>query len=110
MVIGRDIRRSEFLRLTALLAMASCEPGKSEPQVVHAPILPPVETAAPTAPTADHPVAPPPRSTSAPVATTDDKEGPDPPSDPSCSNAKGSLAVCKRIGPACEGLVDECTG
>lgn len=99
-----DIRRAEFLRLTALLALASCDATRSEPQVVHAPMLPPVATDTAGIP----PRIPTPSPEGTGAATTNDD--PEIPIDPSCNNAQGSLDVCKRIGPACEGLVDECMG
>lgn len=101
-----DIRRGEFLRLTALLALASCDASRAEPQVVHAPILPPVATTG-----ADPALsAPPPIPTPPPIGAATGNDDGEIPIDPSCSNAQGSLDVCKRIGPACEGLVDECEG
>ncbi|MBS2011712.1 MAG: hypothetical protein JST00_02265 [Deltaproteobacteria bacterium] len=109
-----EIHRAEFLRWTALLALASCEPAKADAPLVQAPILPPVQ--APSAPpflVGDPPSrAPAAASASArAIAPPEPEDDPsDPRSDPSCNNANGSLAVCSAIGPACEGLSDECMG
>lgn len=119
MTVALDIRRGEFLRLTTLLSMASmasmattasCDAAKTDAQVVNAPLLPPVDSATTPSRTLP-PDRPPPRlAPNAGVATTDEDDDAELPIDPSCSNANGNLDVCSRIGPACEGLVDECRG
>jgi hypothetical protein len=84
------IDRAEFLRLTVVLGAAACEPRAAEIVVVP---TQPVPSAAPS---------------SAPARPSAPRAAVDPNVDPSCSNAVGSSAACERVGPACEGLHDEC--
>jgi hypothetical protein len=80
------IDRDEFLRLSVSLALfGGCE-GAGQGPLVASPEVP-IETA-PAAPEA-------PEESPAP-------EG------PSCPDAPASLAACRRVSPACEGLQDEC--
>lgn len=76
-----QLDRTEFLRLTALLALASCERPAKPPTV-------PVVNVSPT---------------EAPPIVVEPA-----PAEPACSNATGSIQACERVGPGCEGLADEC--
>jgi hypothetical protein len=95
------IDASEFRRLVALLAVAACDRSGPPVNVTVPPenAPPAVATEAPLPPAPAEAEVPPP----SPVA-----DDPELPVDPSCSNAKGSLASCSRVGPACEGLASEC--
>lgn len=86
------IDRSRFLELAVLLAAGGCE-RSNQPTTVVPVVLP--SASAPT---------PPPSASAATSAT------PTPPAaDARCSNENGDPApICRRIGPACEGMRDEC--
>lgn len=84
------IDKQRFLELAVLVAAGGCDRAASQPAPVVPVQLPPVAPSASAS-------APPSASASAlPPA-------------PLCDNAKGSpRSVCDRVGPACEGLHEEC--
>jgi hypothetical protein len=105
------VDRREFRRLVALLALASCDRSGPAWDRTPAVAVPPENAPADAAASPMVTVTPPePARTSAPESASSAPDEPEPPLDPSCSNEKGTLAACKRIGPACEGLAAECRG
>jgi predicted small lipoprotein YifL len=105
---GLQIDRGEFLRLTALLALASCGRSGPEPVAVVVPAEVVDAGASPSPSTAPPLAAAPPASASSVEPAPDQHEAGDPEVDASCSNTTGTLAACGRIGPACEGMASEC--
>lgn len=98
---GTRIDRTEFFRLTMIMASAACGPA---PESVARVEIPSVPTRPDAGPSGAGVAA---QTLDASVALT---EPTDPAVDPSCSNAEGTLAACARIGPSCEGLAQECRG